>query len=329
MTEQSNEERAWLESRSPVMARVLMLTHEVAATDTTVLLTGETGTGKEVLARHLHAASRRAHRTFLAVNCGALPMHLAESELFGHEKGAFSGAGERRQGHFETADGGTLVLDEVSELALPLQTRLLRVLQEREVQRVGSSKTISVDVRLVATTNRDLRAMVAAGEFRGPFLSPERVPAGGAAAARSRMEDLPELARYPRSPRPAARVGRRLTPEALVRLARHDWPGNVRELGNVLERATIWRGPSTASSRPTPSSSTTTAATAAAPEPTCCRSRRTAGSAARPRSLEQERPEHPRGAHALRRQRTAARRSASASAHCGTGSATTATRAWP
>ncbi|MCC6620536.1 MAG: sigma-54-dependent Fis family transcriptional regulator [Deltaproteobacteria bacterium] len=223
------------------MARALVLAREVAATDTTVLLTGETGSGKEVLARYIHRESARRDRVYLAVNCGALPPTLAESELFGHERGAFSGATERRIGHFEAAHGGTLVLDEVSELLPTLQVRLLRVLQEREVQRIGASRPVPVDVRIVATSNRDLRAMVAAGDFRKDLyyrlnVFPLTVP-----PLRERLADVGGLARTI-----VLRLGgAEPRPEALDALARHDWPGNVRELHNVIERALVLsrRGP--------------------------------------------------------------------------------------
>jgi len=234
----------WLESRSPSMAETLHLAREVARTDTTVLITGETGTGKEVLARLVHDASPRAARPFVAINCGALPAPLIESELFGHERGAFSGAVERRLGYFEAAREGTLLLDEVSELPTELQTRLLRVLQEREVQRVGGSRTIPIDVRVIATTNRDLRAMVGRGELRKDLyyrlnVFPLRVP-----PLRDRPGDLEPLA-LTLIDRLAARMGRSaplLTSAALERLARHPFPGNVRELANVLERALVLVG---------------------------------------------------------------------------------------
>lgn len=232
--------RPHLQSRSPAMTRVLAMAEEVAQGDTTVLLTGETGTGKEVLARHIHAVSRRAARPFIAINCGALPNHLVESELFGHERGAFSGAIERRIGHFESAHGGTLLLDEISELPLGLQTRLLRVLQEREVMRVGASRPTPVDVRVIATTNRDLRHMVDAGEFRRDLFYRLNVFPIAIVPLRERMEDLPELSRRLLS-RIATGFGRSamLGGRALEKLMYHDYPGNVRELQNVLERALV------------------------------------------------------------------------------------------
>ena len=236
--------RPYLDSASPTMAQVIDYARSVAANDTTVLLEGETGTGKEVLAHFIHAESRRAGGQFLPINCGALSVHLAESELFGHERGAFSGAVERRVGYFEAARGGTLVLDEVSELPSPLQTRLLRVLQEREVLRVGASKPTPVDVRVIATTNRDLRQMVEAGEFRRDLffrlnVFPLHIP-----PLRERLADLEPLV-HVLVARVAAQLGKappELAADALARLARHGYPGNVRELSNVLERALILAG---------------------------------------------------------------------------------------
>ncbi|MGM0577170.1 MAG: sigma-54 interaction domain-containing protein [Myxococcota bacterium] len=230
-----------LESGDEAMGRVLRLAEGVAATPATVLLTGESGTGKEVLARWIHAMSPRSGQPFVAVNCGAMPANLIESELFGHERGAFSGATERRVGRFESADGGTLLLDEISEMPLELQTRLLRVLQEREVHRVGGSAPIRVDVRVVATSNQDLRRLVRDGRFREDLyyrinVFPIHVP-----PLRERMQDLAPLCEAILS-RVSCRFGRRvprLTSDALARLSRWRWPGNVRELSNVLERALI------------------------------------------------------------------------------------------
>ena len=234
----------YLESASPAMARVLGLARDVAAADTTVLLAGETGTGKEVLARFIHDRSRRAAGQFLPINCGAIAEQLIESELFGHERGAFSGAVERRLGHFETARGGTLLLDEVSELPMAQQTRLLRVLQEREIQRVGASRPTPIDVRVIATTNRDLRELTDRGEFRKDLfyrlnVFPLRVP-----PLRERLADLEPLARVLIA-QLADTLGRRapiLAPGALAPLTRHSFPGNVRELSNLLERGLILAG---------------------------------------------------------------------------------------
>jgi transcriptional regulator with GAF, ATPase, and Fis domain len=213
---------------------------QVAALDVTVLVLGETGTGKELVARALHERGPRG-RPFVALNCGALPENLVESELFGHERGAFTGAAERRDGRFARADGGTLFLDEVGELSLPLQVKLLRVLQEGEFEPLGGSRTRKVDVRVVAATNRDLKRAVEEGQFRGDLyfrlnVFPIRVP-----PLRERGNDVVLLANaFAR--RAAHRLGRaisRLTPLAALQLRSHDWPGNVRELQNVIERAVI------------------------------------------------------------------------------------------
>jgi transcriptional regulator with GAF, ATPase, and Fis domain len=206
-----------------------------------VLILGETGTGKELVARALHQRSPRRTRPFIAVNCGALPEALVESELFGHERGAFTGATERREGRFARADGGTIFLDEIGELPLPLQVKLLRVLQEGEFEPVGASRTRKVDVRVVAATNRDLTRAVERGEFRGDLyfrlnVFPIHVP-----PLRERGNDVVLLADV-FAQRAARRFGRsvsRVSPLAAVQLRSHDWPGNVRELQNVIERAVV------------------------------------------------------------------------------------------
>jgi DNA-binding NtrC family response regulator len=213
---------------------VVQLLERAAASDAVVLVSGESGTGKEVAARTLHRLSRRAAAPFLAVNCAALSAGLLESELFGHEKGAFTGADRLRKGRFELAEGGTLLLDEVSEIEPPLQAKLLRVLQERTFERVGSSQARKADVRIVATTNRDLPAEVAKGRFREDLyyrlnVIPVRMP-----SLRERVEEIPVLAEHF-----ARRHRKRLTVDAQRRLASYGWPGNVRELGNVLERAAV------------------------------------------------------------------------------------------
>ncbi len=226
-----------LTSDNPAMAETLALTRELSATDTTVTLFGETGTGKEVLARFLHARSARARHPFIAVNCGALADTLIESELFGHERGAFSGAVERRMGYFEAAHRGTLLLDEVSKLPIAQQTRLLRVLQEREVQRVGSNRPIPVDVRIVATSNRELSTLVAEGSFRRDLYYRLNVFPLTLPPLRARLEDLPHLVHTLLAQLDGGAV--RVSDGALARLRAHPWPGNVRELRNVLERALI------------------------------------------------------------------------------------------
>ncbi len=213
----------------------------VADSHATVLLNGESGTGKEVASRLVHEASPRSKAPFLAVNCAALSASLLESELFGHEKGAFTGADKTRKGRFELADGGTLLLDEISEMPLELQAKLLRVLQERAFERVGSSRTQTVDVRVVATTNRDLEDEVRKGTFRSDLyfrlnVLPFRMP-----ALRERLEDISELAQHFLD-KVAEREGRppvRLDEDALTCLKRYSWPGNVRELQNICERAAV------------------------------------------------------------------------------------------
>jgi DNA-binding NtrC family response regulator len=213
---------------------VLRLLERAAASDAVVLVSGESGTGKEVAARTLHRLSRRAAAPFLAVNCAALSAGLLESELFGHEKGAFTGADRLRKGRFELAEGGTLLLDEVSEIEPPLQAKLLRVLQEKTFERVGDGRPRRADVRIVATTNRELPAEVAKGRFREDLyyrlnVIPVRLP-----PLRERREEIPALAEHF-----AKRHRKRLTGDALRRLCSYGWPGNVRELGNVLERAAV------------------------------------------------------------------------------------------
>jgi PAS domain S-box-containing protein len=227
--------------RSPALMAVLSEVGRVAPTDTSVLITGETGTGKELIARAIHSASRRRARPLIKVNCAALPAGLVESELFGHEKGAFSGAIARRLGRFELADGGTIFLDEVGELPIEAQVKLLRVLQEREIDRVGGQGPIPVDVRVIAATNRDLFKEVGEKRFREDLyyrlnVFPVRIP-----PLRERRDDIPLLVHF-LVDRFTARVGKRLDGvdrPTMQRLQEYPWPGNVRELENVLERAVI------------------------------------------------------------------------------------------
>jgi two-component system response regulator AtoC len=226
-----------LVAESPAMREVMRVVHKVAPTATTVLIEGESGTGKEVVARAIHELSPRAERPFVAVNCGAIPEQLIESELFGHAKGAFTDAGTAKRGLFEEAEGGTLLLDEVAELPLLLQPALLRVLQESEVRRVGDTRSAKVDVRVLAATNRDLAALVQAGRFREDLYYRLNVVGVKVPPLRERLEEIPALAARFLGRHGAA--ARRISPRALELLQRYRWPGNVRELENALERALV------------------------------------------------------------------------------------------
>jgi len=213
----------------------------VAPTDSTVLIQGETGTGKELIARAIHKISSRCGRSFIKLNCAAIPFDLLESELFGHEKGAFTGAIAQKVGRFELADKGTLFLDEVGDIPLALQSKLLRVLQEQEFERLGGTRTHQVDVRLVAATNRDLADMVKRNEFRSDLFYRLNVFPVMLPPLRERREDIPRLVRH-FTQKFARRMGRRIETipsEAMDALVRYAWPGNVRELENVIERAVI------------------------------------------------------------------------------------------
>jgi formate hydrogenlyase transcriptional activator len=213
----------------------------VAPTDSTVLILGETGTGKELIAREIHRLSNRRSRPFIRVNCAAIPPSLIASELFGHEKGAFTGALQRRQGRFEAANGGTIFLDEIGELPMETQITLLRVIQEREFERVGSSQPISVDVRIIAATNRDLEAAVADRTFRSDMFYRLNVFPIYVPALRERLEDIPLLVEH-LIDRFAKRVGkafRTIKMNTMETLQAYDWPGNIRELQNVIERSVI------------------------------------------------------------------------------------------
>jgi transcriptional regulator with GAF, ATPase, and Fis domain len=226
---------------SQLLRAVLAQVSRVAPTDSTVLITGETGTGKELVARAIHKLSRRADRALVSVNCAAIPPSLIASELFGHEKGAFTGAMQRRQGRFELADGGTIFLDEVGELPAETQMSLLRVLQEREFERVGGGRPIRTDVRVIAATNRDLETAVAQGTFRADLYYRLNVFPLELPALRDRRADIPVLVEYftHRYCRRAGKKIQSISGPSLELLRSYDWPGNVRELQNVVERAVI------------------------------------------------------------------------------------------
>jgi formate hydrogenlyase transcriptional activator len=226
---------------SPALKSVLSRISKVAPTDSTVLITGETGTGKELVARAIHRRSNRASRPFVSVNCAAIPRDLIASELFGHEKGAFTGATQQRLGRFELANGGTLFLDEVGELPAETQIALLRVLQEHEFERVGGNRPIRTDVRVIAATNRDLQAAISAGSFRSDLsyrlnVFPIEIP-----SLRERREDIPLLVEYfiDRYARKAGKNIKRVSKKTLELLQSYPWPGNIRELQNVIERSVI------------------------------------------------------------------------------------------
>ncbi|MGB0911634.1 MAG: sigma-54 interaction domain-containing protein, partial [Nitrospirales bacterium] len=226
---------------SQLFQQVLALARDVAATPTTVLITGETGTGKELLAQAIHDWSPRKQKAIVRVNCAAFPAGLVESELFGHEKGAFTGADSRREGRFELAHGGTLFLDEIGEMPLETQAKLLRVLQDGMVDRLGGKQPISVDVRVIAATNADLPQAVKEGKFRNDLFYRLNVFPIGIPPLRNRPEDISLLAQhFLEQYRPKLnRSFDQIDPESLERLIRYSWPGNVRELENVIERAMI------------------------------------------------------------------------------------------
>jgi transcriptional regulator with GAF, ATPase, and Fis domain len=226
---------------APALRAVLSRVSRVAPTNSTVLLTGETGTGKELVARAIHRRSRRASRAFVSVNCAAIPRDLIASELFGHEKGAFTGAAQLRLGRFELAGGGTIFLDEVGELPAETQVALLRVLQEHEFERVGGSRSIQTDVRVIAATNRDLKDAIASGVFRSDLfyrlnVFPIEIP-----PLRNRREDIPLLVEYfiDRFARKAGKNIKGVNKKTLDKLQSYPWPGNIRELQNVIERSMI------------------------------------------------------------------------------------------
>jgi DNA-binding NtrC family response regulator len=241
LVEEIRSDRDSLIGESPWLQRVREQIAQVASTDSTVLIQGETGTGKELVARAIHEKSARRERPLIKINCAALPRELVESELFGHEKGAFTGAIQQRRGRFELADGGTLLLDEVGELPLEAQAKLLRVLQEREFERIGGSRSLRVDVRVIAATNRDLHAEVAAARFRPDLYFRLDVFPIVLPPLRERRDDIPRLLEHFVA-RTARRLGRAidgLSPSFIDRARAYDWPGNIRELENVVERALI------------------------------------------------------------------------------------------
>ncbi len=236
-----SEESSTIIHQDPSMRTVLELVDRIAPSDASVLVTGESGTGKELMARHIHLKSKRAKNQFVAVNCAAIPENLLESELFGHEKGSFTGAIARRIGKFEEANGGTLLLDEISEMHPRLQAKLLRAIQEREIDRVGGSQPVSIDVRILATSNRNLEDAVKAGDFREDLFFRLNVVNVQVPPLRERPEDIMLLAEF-FSEKYAAANGvayRPFSREATARLSGHSWRGNVRELENTIHRAIL------------------------------------------------------------------------------------------
>ena len=240
-TEGVNDDFEGIIGASLALKSVLDLVRTVAPTNSTVLIEGETGTGKELIARAIHEHSARRHRPFVRLNCAAIPLGLLESELFGHERGAFTGAVARKLGRFESANGGTLFLDEIGDIPLELQTKLLRVLQEHEFERLGSTQTIRVDVRLVAATNRDLAALVSTKQFRSDLYYRLNVFPVSVPALRDRPEDIPLLAMHFVKTF-AGQMGKHIdkVPTAVIEaLINYSWPGNIRELQNFIERSVI------------------------------------------------------------------------------------------
>lgn len=225
---------------SPGMQGIRQLINQVATTDANVLILGDSGTGKEVVAQNLHRQSKRADAAFVPINCGAIPAELLESELFGHEKGAFTGAITSRQGRFELAKGGTIFLDEIGDMPMPMQVKLLRVLQERVFERVGSTAHIEADVRVIAATHRDLEEAVADGSFREDLYYRLNVFPIEMPALKDRAEDIPQLmTNFNQRLSDVGMTPAQFSPNATVSLSQHDWPGNVRELANLIERMSI------------------------------------------------------------------------------------------
>ena len=237
----SDEHKEGIVGSSGVMQEVFKVIGQVAASDVTVMITGESGTGKELVARSIHRHSHRAGKSFGAVNCSAIPENLIESELFGHERGAFTGATAQRLGKFEQCDGGTIFLDEIGDMTAATQTKILRVLQEGEVQRVGGSETLRVNVRVIAATNKDLEALVRAKDFREDLYYRLNVVRVKLPPLRERVEDIPQIVDFflQSLAKTKKTKVRRISPEALAVLCRHGWPGNVRELENVVYRSAV------------------------------------------------------------------------------------------
>jgi len=237
----SEDYKEGIVGNSPVMQEVFKVIGQVTASDVTVMITGESGTGKELVARSIWKHSHRANKPFIAVNCAAIPDNLIESELFGHEKGSFTGATGQRIGKFEQCDGGTIFLDEIGDMALATQTKILRVLQQGDIQRVGGTETIRVDVRIIAATNKDIEEMVRAKTFREDLYYRLNVVRIRMPALRERAEDIPSIVDYVLQTLEKTKKARvkKVAPEALSVLTRHRWPGNVRELENVVYRSAV------------------------------------------------------------------------------------------
>jgi len=237
----ADDYREGIVGSAPVMQEVFKIIGQVTASDVTVMITGESGTGKELVARSIWKHSHRAAKPFIAVNCAAIPDNLIESELFGHEKGSFTGATGQRLGKFELCDGGTIFLDEIGDMALATQTKILRVLQQGEIQRVGGTETIKVDVRIIAATNRDLEAMVKAKTFREDLYYRLNVVRIKMPPLRERAGDIPQIVDFCLQNLVKQRKARvsKVSPEAMALLTRHPWPGNVRELENTIYRSAV------------------------------------------------------------------------------------------
>ncbi len=237
----SEEHKEGIVGASVPMQQVFKVIGQVTTSDVTVMITGESGTGKELVARSIHRHSHRSSKPFVAVNCSAIPENLIESELFGHERGAFTGATAQRLGKFEYCDGGTIFLDEIGDMTPATQTKILRVLQEGEIQRVGSSDTLKVNVRVIAATNKNLEALVKAKEFREDLYYRLNVVRLRLPPLRERVEDVPQIVDFflQNLAKSKKTKARKVSPEALAILCRHDWPGNVRELENMIYRSAV------------------------------------------------------------------------------------------